>query len=181
MQRILLLALIALVSTASAHHGSTSQFDQSRTLEVSGVVTKIRFVNPHSYVYFDVTTEDGEVQNWRCEMRAATALKRSGWSADMFPEGTRQSGTEVIGVFDGTAYLAQKTGAPIIPIGVGGTEAAMASGSKGIKRVRCSIVVGEPITPPEGRLSQPQRRAFSEDVSARLQVVFDEAIALANG
>lgn len=117
----------------------------------------------------------------RVAMRAAQNIISDGAMMIVFPEGTRQSGTEVIGVFDGTAYLAQKTGAPIIPIGVGGTEAAMASGSKGIKRVRCSIVVGEPITPPEGRLSQPQRRAFSEEVSARLQVVFDEAIALANG
>lgn len=83
------LALLLVASATSAHHGSTSQFDQSRTLEVSGIVTKIRFVNPHSYVYFDVTTDSGELQNWRCEMRAATALKRSGWSADMFPEGTR--------------------------------------------------------------------------------------------
>ena len=89
MTRILTLALLLVASATSAHHGSTSQFDQSKTLEVSGVVVKIRFVNPHSYVYFDVTTESGEVQNWRCEMRAATALKRSGWSADMFPEGTR--------------------------------------------------------------------------------------------
>ena len=89
MKRVPTLALLLVASTASAHHGSTSQFDQSKTLEVSGVVVKIRFVNPHSYVYFDVTTDSGEVQNWRCEMRAATALKRSGWSADMFPEGTR--------------------------------------------------------------------------------------------
>ena len=88
MQRTPILALLLLASATSAHHGSTSQFDQSKTLEVSGVVVKIRFVNPHSYVYFDVTTDSGEVQNWRCEMRAATALKRSGWSADMFREGT---------------------------------------------------------------------------------------------
>jgi hypothetical protein len=89
MKRAPILALLLVASAASAHHGSSSQFDQSKTLEVSGVVVKIRFVNPHSYVYFDVTTDSGEVQNWRCEMRAATTLKRSGWSADMFPEGTR--------------------------------------------------------------------------------------------
>ena len=81
--------LIAAAGTCYAHHGNSSQFDQSKSLEVSGVVTKIRFVNPHSYVYFDVTTDSGEVQNWRCEMQAASVLKRSGWSADMFPTGTR--------------------------------------------------------------------------------------------
>lgn len=80
--------LILVAGLASAHHGAQSQFDQSKSLEVAGVVTKIRFVNPHSYVYFDVTNEDGSVDNWRCEMRAATVLKRSGWSADMFAPGT---------------------------------------------------------------------------------------------
>lgn len=117
----------------------------------------------------------------RVAMRASQHIITDGAMMIVFPEGTRQTGTEVIGVFDGTAYLAQKTGAPIIPIGIGGTEAAMASGSKGIRRVRCAIVVGEPIAPPEGRLSQPQRRAFSEGVSAKLQEVFDRAIALADG
>jgi len=117
----------------------------------------------------------------RVAMRASQRIITDGAMMIVFPEGTRQTGTKVIGVFDGTAYLAQKTGAPIIPIGIGGTEAAMASGSKGIRRVRCAIVVGEPIAPPEGRLSQPQRRAFSEDVSAKLQEVFDQAIALADG
>lgn len=72
-----------------AHHGTTSQFDQSQSLEVTGVITKLRFVNPHSYVYFDVTGDAGRVESWRCEMRAATVLKRSGWSEDMFQPGTR--------------------------------------------------------------------------------------------
>ncbi len=84
-----LLALLLLAGASHAHHGSNSQFDQSQSLEVSGVITKLRFVNPHSYVYFDVTTEDGRIENWRCEMRAATVLKRSGWSEDMFTPGTR--------------------------------------------------------------------------------------------
>ena len=78
------LAMTLAAGIAVAHHGAQSQFDQSKSLEVSGVVTKIRFVNPHSYVYFDVTNDDGTVDSWRCEMRAATVLKRSGWSADMF-------------------------------------------------------------------------------------------------
>ena len=116
----------------------------------------------------------------RVAMKASQKIIADGAMMIVFPEGTRQSGNEVTGVFDGTTYLSQKTGAPIVPIGIGGTEAAMASGSKGIKRVRCSIVVGEPIPAPEGRLSQPQRRAFSEDVSAQLQQVFDRAIELAD-
>ncbi len=86
---LLLLATLLVASNALAHHGTNGQFDHSKSLEIQGVVTKLRFVNPHSYVYFDVSNEDGSVDNWRCEMRAATVLKRSGWSADMFSPGTQ--------------------------------------------------------------------------------------------
>ena len=81
-------AALLFAGTSSAHHGSAGQFDHSKTVEVSGVVKKIRFVNPHSYVYFDITNEDGSVDEWRCEMRAASVLKRAGWSEDMFEPGT---------------------------------------------------------------------------------------------
>ncbi|HEY5622852.1 MAG TPA: DUF6152 family protein, partial [Gammaproteobacteria bacterium] len=80
--------LTAFAGAAQAHHGITGQFDTSTTFEVSGVVTSLDFVNPHSYVNFDVTQEDGSVLPWRCEMRAATVLRRSGWSEEMFPPGT---------------------------------------------------------------------------------------------
>lgn len=91
----LFVVLVLFTASASAHHGTGGQFDQSKSLEVSGTVTKIRFVNPHSYVYFDATNESGEVENWRCEMRAATALKRSGWTKEMFASGTK---IKIIGV-----------------------------------------------------------------------------------
>ena len=84
----LLIPAVFLAAAGNAHHGSAGQFDHSKTIEVSGVVQKIRFVNPHSYVYFNVTADDGSIQEWRCEMRAASVLKRAGWSADMFTEGT---------------------------------------------------------------------------------------------
>lgn len=73
---------------AYAHHGVNGQFDTSKTIEVSGVVSKVRFVNPHSYVYFDVTADDGSVDEWRCELTSGSLLRRKGWSVDMFAEGT---------------------------------------------------------------------------------------------
>ena len=76
------------VGTSMAHHGSNSQFDESKTVEVEGIVTEIAFVNPHAYVYFDVSDENGETRNWHCEMRAATMLRRSGWTEEMFSPGT---------------------------------------------------------------------------------------------
>ena len=71
-----------------AHHGVNGQFDTSQTIEVSGVVTKVRLVNPHSYVYFDVTADDGTIEEWRCELASGSLLKRKGWTADLFADGT---------------------------------------------------------------------------------------------
>lgn len=93
--KILFVVLMLFVAMADAHHGTSGQFDQSKSLEVSGTVTKIRFVNPHSYVYFDAVNDQGEVENWRCEMRAATVLKRSGWTKEMFATGTK---IKIVGV-----------------------------------------------------------------------------------
>ncbi len=96
MKKLLTLAALAtLPMSAMAHHGHNSQFDVTKIVKVSGVITDLGFVNPHAYVYFDVTGENGEVVNWHCEMRAASVMKRSGWTADMFKNGTA---IDVVGV-----------------------------------------------------------------------------------
>ena len=80
--------LAALPGIASAHHGIIN-FDMNREVDVSGVVTRLAFVNPHSWLYFDVTGEDGRLVGWKCELRGATVLRRSGWTPEMFAAGTR--------------------------------------------------------------------------------------------
>ena len=61
----------------------------NREVDVAGVVTRLAFVNPHAWLYFDVADRNGRVTAWRCELRGATVLRRSGWSPDMFAPGTR--------------------------------------------------------------------------------------------
>ena len=80
------LVTLLMAMPAGAHHGF-GRFDPSREIEVSGVLTGLDFVNPHSYVYFDAVGDDGEPMEMMCEMRAATVLRRSGWSPDLFVEG----------------------------------------------------------------------------------------------
>lgn len=80
------LAGLAWAGGAHAHHG-LANFDLNTDIELDGVVTDVEFVNPHSWLYLDVAAEDGAVESWRCELRGATVLRRSGWSTDMFPEG----------------------------------------------------------------------------------------------
>jgi hypothetical protein len=71
---------------AIAHHGAGT-FDRDSSIELTGTITGVDFVNPHAWVYFDVRDDEGNVEAYRCEMRAATVLRRSGWSADLFVPG----------------------------------------------------------------------------------------------
>ena len=97
--------MAAWASTVSAHHGIIN-FDMNREVDVSGVVTRLAFVNPHSWLHVDVTGPDGRVTSWRCELRGATVLRRSGWSPDMFKRGTRVRVTGAPDRFEpNTCYL----------------------------------------------------------------------------
>jgi len=77
---------LSLANVALAHHGF-GNFDTKSEVAFEGAITGIDFVNPHAYVYFDVVGADGAKTAHRCEMRAATVLRRSGWSAAMFKTG----------------------------------------------------------------------------------------------
>jgi hypothetical protein len=81
---VLVAALVAL--PAAAHHG-IGTFDTRQEITLTGVVTGVDFVNPHSWLYLDVKGADGQSASWRCEMRSATTLRRSGWSREMFKQG----------------------------------------------------------------------------------------------
>jgi len=70
----------------SAHHGF-GNFAMDEDITISGVVTKMDFVNPHSWVHFEVTAADGTKSQHRCELRSATTLRRSGWTPEMFAAG----------------------------------------------------------------------------------------------
>jgi hypothetical protein len=79
-------AAVLTASAATAHHGF-GNFDRSREVSLEGSITSIDFVNPHAYVYFEAANPDGTKVAKRCEMRAATVLRRSGWSPEMFKAG----------------------------------------------------------------------------------------------
>jgi hypothetical protein len=79
---------VALARPAFGHHGGGT-FDSSREVQYQGVLTRVDFVNPHSWIYFDVTERDGTVSHHRCELRAAQVLRRSGWTPEMFKPGQR--------------------------------------------------------------------------------------------
>ena len=82
-------ALVFLTAgTAAAHHAAAPHFDNTKPISIEGVVTKFALVNPHAYVYVDVTDADGNVETWNCEMNSASLLRRHGWTRDLFSPGT---------------------------------------------------------------------------------------------
>lgn len=76
----------SLAAPAFAHHGF-GRFEMEVNEEWSGTLTKMNLVNPHSYMELDTVDENGKTVHMRCEMRAATLIRRSGWSIDMFKVG----------------------------------------------------------------------------------------------
>ena len=83
---VFLAALMAFALPAFAHHGGGT-FDLSKSVTFQGKLTRLEFINPHSWLYFEVTDANGKVSKYRCEMRSAHTLRRSGWTQALFPIG----------------------------------------------------------------------------------------------
>jgi 1-acyl-sn-glycerol-3-phosphate acyltransferase len=112
--------------------------------------------------------------------RAEEVLKR-GEVLVLFPEGTRRAGTVIEDLMEGAAFLSARTGAPIVPIGIGGSDLAMPKGKTLPKPLTIQVVIGPAIPPPArtggGRVSRSSVHAATADLVAKLQAVYDEARA----
>ncbi len=73
--------------SAGAHHSSAPFYDDTRTVEIRGVVTRWTFVNPHPFLYVDVVDDQGETQEWVIEFAGPVRLQKQGWSAEYFTPG----------------------------------------------------------------------------------------------
>lgn len=89
----LLLALaipVLTVAAAPAHHAFSPVYDAKRTIDVEGVVTEFRFVNPHAMVLMEVTDKKtGKVVKWNVEFAGRLNLEEAGWTAQSIKAGER--------------------------------------------------------------------------------------------
>ena len=63
-----------------AHHSFAAEFDQTKPITLTGVVTKVEWMNPHTHFYIDVKDETGKVTNWDLETGSPNGLSRQGWT-----------------------------------------------------------------------------------------------------
>jgi len=70
-----------------AHHSFAAAFDINKPVTLSGVVTKVEWMNPHARFYLDVKDENGNVVNWDLETGSPNGLLRRGWNRHSLKEG----------------------------------------------------------------------------------------------
>lgn len=114
-------------------------------------------------------------------VRHAEEVLRRGQPLVLFPEGTRQEGPLVADLLEGATFLAARTGAVIVPIGIGNSDVAMPKGRRIPRPLRIEVVVGEPIPPParsaQGRVSRAAVHRSTEELREAIQAVYDRARA----
>ena len=119
----------------------------------------------------------------RGALKAALAVLERGEALAVFPEGERKSGPTVYPMADGAVWLSAKSGAPILPVGIGGSERAMPKGANVPRPAKIVFLYGDlipaPVDPDGKRVSRRQLTECSQHLRGVLQELFDEAQRLA--
>ena len=109
-----------------AHHSFEAQYDRSETIPMTGVVTKVEWLNPHARFYIDVEDESGAVVNWNMELGSPNGLTRAGWSrhtlqigenvtvmASLARDGTNMANAREITMADGRQIFTASSAGPL--------------------------------------------------------------------
>ena len=85
---LVVFGLLVLAIPAVAHHAFPAEFDVDKPVTLTGVVSKLEWINPHVYVYLDVKDNTGKTSSWALESWPTGILHKSGISKEMIKEGT---------------------------------------------------------------------------------------------
>ncbi len=91
MRRLLFGAVAAALLTpavVSGHHAFSAEFDANLPIAVQGKVTRVDWINPHSWVYVMHENDDGTTQEWMLEAGTPNTLLRRGLTRTILAVGT---------------------------------------------------------------------------------------------
>jgi 1-acyl-sn-glycerol-3-phosphate acyltransferase len=115
-------------------------------------------------------------------LRRAQRVLDAGEVLILFPEGERRSGPVVSDLHEGVAFLAVRSGATVVPVGIGGSASVMPKGKKIPRPRHVHLVVGEPLVAPartgSGRISRSRIHGLTEELTASIQDLYDQAVAV---
>ncbi len=113
-------------------------------------------------------------------MRRAQQVLEAGEVLILFPEGERRTGPVVADLHEGVAFLAARTGATVVPVGIGGSASVMPKGTRIPRPRHIHLVVGEPLVPPErtgtGRVPRSRIHRLTEQLTDSLQDLYDRSV-----
>ncbi len=98
--------LVLCVGVAAAHHSVAGVFDNSKRARLTGTITKIDWINPHTYLYLDVKDDAGGVTTWRLESLPTAMLRKAGLTGEMLLAGGATVTADALLARDGSAHLA---------------------------------------------------------------------------
>jgi hypothetical protein len=81
-------ALLLTASQAGAHHAFAAEFDAKQPITLRGTVTRVEWINPHTWIHIDVKDADGKVVEWMIEGGTPNTLLRAGVDRKSLPAGT---------------------------------------------------------------------------------------------
>jgi Family of unknown function (DUF6152) len=82
------LLLILAGARVQAHHAFAAEFDANKPIQLKGTITRLEWVNPHSWLHIDVKKADGTVEQWMIEGGPPTSLLRRGFTKKSLEVGT---------------------------------------------------------------------------------------------
>ncbi|NOT26474.1 MAG: hypothetical protein HOP16_10275 [Acidobacteria bacterium] len=84
---LLAAAALCAVQPLQAHHAFAAEYDANKPIELKGTLTRMEWVNPHSWIYMETKQPDGTVKKWTIESSGPSQMSRRGLKKTDFVDG----------------------------------------------------------------------------------------------